>query len=91
MTPEDFINQDFNNMKFELNMGVLEITQIKLGIENKWYSLSIMKNQIKILEYLKNGSIDEEKVIEIMDSKLKDLDEHIQKEFNDKFASIISK
>lgn len=91
MTPEDFLKQDFNDMEFELNQGRLEIAKLSLAIENKWYSLSIMKNQIKILEHLKNGHIDEDKIIEIMESRLSDLDQSIQKELAEKFATITSK
>jgi hypothetical protein len=91
MTPEDFLNKDFNKMQFSLDPGRLELVKIRLALENKWYSLSIMKNQIRILEFLKNGNIDEENVKELFGGKLKSLDDEIQKELADKFAFISSK
>ena len=91
MTPEEFLNKDFSKMKLELNPGRLETTKVKLAIENKWYSLAIMKNQIRILEFLQNGTITEDKIEELYNKKLKALDEHIQQEISDKFAFISSK
>jgi uncharacterized protein YktB (UPF0637 family) len=91
MTPEEFLNKDFSKMKIELNPGRLETTKVKLAIENKWYSLAIMKNQIRILEFLQNGTITEDKIEELYNKKLKALDEHIQQEISDKFAFISSK
>lgn len=91
MTPDDFLKQDFNKIEFHLNPGRLELTKIKLAIENKWYTLSVMKNQLKILEYLKNGKIDEEKITELMTDRLNELDKEVQTELTEQIAFISSK
>jgi hypothetical protein len=91
MTPDDFFKQNFKSMEFELNPGRLELTKIRLAIENKWYSLSIMKSQIRILEYLKSGNIDEDKITELMTDRLNTLDKEIQTELTEHIAFISSK
>jgi hypothetical protein len=91
MTPDEFFKQNFKSMEFELNPGRLELTKIRLAIENKWYSLSIMKSQLRILEYLKNGDIDEDKLTELMNDRLDDLDKKVQTELTEQIAFISSK
>jgi hypothetical protein len=46
MTPDEFFKQNFKSMEFELNPGRLELTKIRLAIENKWYSLSIRQQNV---------------------------------------------
>ena len=78
MKPEDFQNEDSNNMGFDLDPSKLELVKLSLAVETRCYLLSVIKNQTAILELLKNGSIDVDRVEEIMALWLDELDELVQ-------------
>lgn len=82
------LEKSFNEQEFDINETKGIIRLLQLAVENRWVQDEILKNQVRILEHLKTGTIDDE----VVSDKLKEIDDHlagvIRKQYFDIIAGI---
>jgi hypothetical protein len=82
------LDDDFRNQEFELNPGLIHITNLNQQIAQLWYQKEIMANQIRILQFLQTGKIDEDKVIQELQATLDRLSSRIERDYYDAIADL---
>lgn len=89
MNPDDFINRDFKNQEFYIDQGVYQLQLLRLNIEQKYYLINLMANQIRIQCKIDNSEISDDEVTDRINEKLKNMEESINSEFNSRLADIL--
>tara|TARA_R100000697_G_scaffold52569_1_gene65834 strand:- start:629 stop:901 length:273 start_codon:yes stop_codon:yes gene_type:complete len=89
MNTDDFINKDFKNQEFRIDQGVYQLQLLRLNIENKYYLINLMANQIRIKGKLDKMDISDEEVNSQVMVKLEKIEESINMEYNHRLADIL--
>ena len=82
------LDETFRDQTFEFNPGLLQLHTINQNIFSEWCVKEIMGNQLRILQFLQTGKIDEDKVISDLGATLAKLSERSTRDYYDTLADL---
>jgi hypothetical protein len=89
-TVEEMLEGSFGKQSFVLDPGLTQFYLLKYSIENNVLLHSVLRRQLEIIELIKTGDFDKEKITEILTDKLNSIFDISEKEIHETLAHIAS-